>query len=275
MTCAWESFLHILPGWMKPEVDRHGRSRLQELRLRLDAEPELVIGEEIRYLPRRVSETDLTCIIQSASRYSPWAADTVSQGYIAAPGGHRLGICGTAVYKNGIFTGIRDVSSLCIRIARDVPGIAAGIEASGSVLILGAPGWGKTTLLRDYVRCRAEKETIAVVDERGELFPQGFTRGKRMDVLTGSHKADGIDRLLRTMSPACIAVDEITAAEDCGALCHAFGCGVKLLATAHAASVEEFYGRPIYQQLVKMKLFDYCLILKQDKSFRKEKMKVL
>lgn len=275
MTCAWENFLQILPGWIKPEVDKLGRNRLQELRLRQDAEPELVLGGQIRYLSRKVSEADLTYCIQTASRYSPWAAETVNQGYITAPGGHRLGICGTAVYKNGTFSGIREVSSLCIRVSRDIEGIAADVEDRGCVLILGAPGWGKTTLLRDYIRCRAQRECVAVVDERGELFPKGFSRGKRIDVLTGSRKNDGIERVLRTMSPQCIAVDEITAAEDCAALSHAYGCGVKLLATAHAASLEEFYARPVYQQIARMRLFDTCLILQRDKSFRKEAMKIV
>lgn len=273
MICAWESLLQILPDWMRAEVDKLGRNNLQELRLRKNADPELVLGDQIEYLHRTVSEGDLAYCIQAASRYSPWSADTVNQGYITAPGGHRLGICGMAVYKNGTFSGIRKISSVCIRIARDVPGIASSIEEKGSVLILGAPGWGKTTLLRDYIRKRAKNDTVAVVDERGELFPEGFARGTRMDVLTGSGKADGIVRVLRTMSPQCIAVDEITAQEDCAALSHAYGCGVKLIATAHAASLDEFYARPIYQPLARLQLFDSCLILRRDKSFRKERMR--
>ncbi len=273
MICAWESLLQILPDWMRSEVDKLGKNHLQELRLRKHAEPELVLGDWVKYLHKTVSEADLAYCIQSASRYSPWSADTVNQGFITAPGGHRLGICGTAVYKNGTFSGIREISSICIRIARDVPGIASSVEENGSLLILGAPGWGKTTILRDYIRKRANTDTVAVVDERGELFPEGFTRGRRMDVLTGSGKADGITRLLRTMSPQCIAVDEITAQEDCAALSHAYGCGVKLIATAHAASLDEFHTRPVYQSLARLQLFDSCLILHQDKSFRKERMK--
>lgn len=271
MTCAWDALLQILPPWLRGDVS--ARNNLQELRLRRDQPPELVCMGDIQCLRRKVTEADLSGCIQAASRYSPWASDTVDQGYITAPGGHRLGICGTAVYKNGMFSGIREVSSLCIRVARDFPGIACAAPMRGSVLILGAPGWGKTTLLRDYIRHRAERETVAVVDERGELFPQEFRRGKRMDVLTGSRKADGIGRMLRSMSAQCIAVDEITSAEDCEALCQAFGCGVRLIATAHAGSLEEFYTRPTYQPLIRLQLFDSCLILAQDKSFRMERMK--
>lgn len=273
MTCAWESLLHILPAWMREEVDKHGRDSLLELRMRRNAEPELQLRRSVIYLHRKASPEDLMYCIQLASRFSPWASDTISQGYITAPGGHRLGICGIAVYKSDVFSGIREVSSLCIRVARDVVGVAASVKEEGSLLILGAPGWGKTTLLRDYVRYRAKHETVAVVDERGEIFPEGFKRGMRMDVLTGAEKADGIERVLRTMSPQCIAVDEITAQKDCVAMAHAYGCGVKLIATAHAASVEEFCARPVYQQLVNMQLFDCCLVLRQDKSFRKERLK--
>lgn len=273
MICAWESLLQILPMWIRPEVDKLGRESLLELRLRSGAEPELVLVHDVQYLHGTVREQDLNYSIQAASRYSPWSAETVSQGYITAPGGHRIGICGIAVYKNGEFSGIRQVTSLCIRVARDIPGVYIGAEERGSLLILGAPGWGKTTLLRDYVRSRARKETVGVVDERGELFPQGFERGRRMDVLTGAGKAEGIERLLRTMSPQCIAVDEITAAGDCNALCHAWGCGVKLVATAHAASIEEFCERPVYRPLVQQQIFDCCLILRQDKSFWVKRMK--
>lgn len=273
MICAWDNFLQILPHWLKEEGDALGRDSLLELRLRKNGPPELVYPDGSRYLSRNVKEGDLTYCIQAASRYSPWASDTVDQGYVTAPGGHRLGICGRAVYKNGVFSGIREVSSLCIRIARDFPGVATAAPPSGNLLILGAPGWGKTTLLRDYIRLRAEQETVAVVDERGELFPEGFQPGKRMDVLLGSEKADGIGRVLRTMSPQCIAVDEITAEGDSRALCHAYGCGVKLVATAHAASLEEFYERPVYQPLIRMRLFDSCLILRRDRSFRMERMK--
>lgn len=273
MICAWDNFLQILPHWLREEGDALGQDNLLELRLRKNAPPELVFPDGSRCLSRNVKEPDLTYCIQAASRYSPWASDTVDQGYVTAPGGHRLGICGRAVYKNGIFSGIREVSSLCIRIARDFPGVADAAPVSGSLLILGAPGWGKTTLLRDYIRQRAERETVAVVDERGELFPEGFQPGKRMDVLLGSEKVDGIDRVLRTMSPQCIAVDEVTAEGDSRALCHAYGCGVKLIATAHAASLEEFYERPMYQPLIRLRLFDNCLILRRDRTFRIERMK--
>ena len=273
MMCAWKALLGILPPWLRQEADRLGRESLQELRLRINAPPELVMAGGAQWLSREVTGEDLNFCINTASRYSPWAASTMAQGYITAPGGHRLGLCGEAACRDGAVTSIRTVRSLNIRVARDFPGI--GKRAAGcpcSILILGAPGWGKTTLLRDIARQIAEQETVAVVDERGELFPEGFARGKRMDVLTGCPKPAGMEMVLRTMGPTCIAVDEITAAADTQALLQAVGCGVRLLATAHAASLQDLRSRPVYRPLVEYGLFQTVLVMRPDKSFYTERM---
>ena len=273
MRCAWKELLDILPKWMITDVDALGRSSLQELRLRLDAPPELVSCDSVQRLGRQVSSEDLSYCVNAASRYSPWAAATIAQGFLTVSGGHRIGLCGEAVLKNKEITGIRKVTSLCIRVARDFPGIgssAAGLR--GSMLILGAPGRGKTTLLRDIARQISEKSTVAVVDERGEIFPSGFVRGDRMDVLTGVPKAGGVEMVLRTMGPEWIAVDEITAEEDCRSLLQAQGCGVRLLATAHAGSLDEFRVRPIYKALLDNHVFDYLLILHSDRSYGTERI---
>lgn len=273
MRCAWKELLDILPKWMITDVDALGRSSLQELRLRLDAPPELVSCDSVQRLGRQVSSEDLSYCVNAASRYSPWAAATIAQGFLTVSGGHRIGLCGEAVLKNKEITGIRKVTSLCIRVARDFPGIgssAAGLR--GSMLILGAPGRGKTTLLRDIARQISEKSTVVVVDERGEIFPSGFVRGDRMDVLTGVPKAGGVEMVLRTMGPEWIAVDEITAEEDCRSLLQAQGCGVRLLATAHAGSLDEFRVRPIYKALLDNHVFDYLLILHSDRSYGTERI---
>ena len=272
MMCAWKELLAILPQWLRREVELPGKDELKELRLRINSPPELVLGKSSRWLDRNASEEDIAFCVNAASRYSPWSASTMSQGYITGLGGHRLGLCGEAVCRNGEVTGLRSIHSICIRIARDFPGISASAELGGSVLILGAPGWGKTTLLRDLIRRISETSCVAVIDERGELFPQGFLRGKRMDILTGCPKPAGMDMVLRAMGPEWIAVDEITAQGDCDALVQAVGCGVKLLATAHAASLEEFRCRPIYQKIWDMRIFQTFLILHKDQTFHRERM---
>ena len=274
MKCAWESLMQILPPWVRPDVDRLGRERMQELRMRLGKPPELVLGSDSIWLEQLCQMEDLNYVINTASRYSPWASETVGEGYLTAQGGHRIGICGKAVVHGGVVTGIRQPESLCIRVARDFPGIAReASELSGSILIIGPPGWGKTTLLRDLIRQVSATETVAVVDERGELFPQGaFDEGKRLDVLTGCPKQDGIMMVLRTMGPTSIAVDEITAREDSEALVHAGWCGVRLLATVHGSGLKQLQSKPLYKPLLEGRLFDHYLVMDRDKRFHRERM---
>ena len=179
-------------------------------------------------------------------------------------------------------SGIRTPSSLCIRVSRDFLGISAmALQFEGSILIIGAPGCGKTTLLRDLIRQRSDEhgEFISVVDERQEIFPYVnnqpcYYPGQHTDILYGCSKEQGIMRVLRNMTPQTIAVDEITADEDCKALLHAGWCGVNLLATAHAGSRCDLESRPIYRPLLENKLFDMLLIIHKDKTWLGERLNI-
>ncbi len=272
MKCAWKELLVILPGWLKLEVDKYSSS-LQEIRLRLGKPVQLKTANGSICIPREATKEDLSFTVNAACRYSPWTASGAAQGYITAPGGHRIGLCGDAVIQNGTMTGLRSITSLNIRVAGDFPGIAkALVKLTGSILILGKPGSGKTTLLRDLIRQRSCMETVAVVDERGELFPSCFDTGQSVDVLTGCTKPQGLDTVIRTMGPDTVAIDEITAEADCRALIRAGWCGVRLLATAHAAGKQDLLCRNVYKPLLESRLFDTLVILQEDKSFRTERM---
>ena len=273
MKCAWESLLAVLPPWMRPEVDRMGREDLQELRLRLNRPPELVLNGGRVELCGCIHQNDLDFCLNAASAYSPWAAGSVAQGYLTAPGGHRIGICGDGVTLDGRLRTIGRPESLCIRVARDFPGI--GSEAAklrGTILLLWPPGCGKTTLLRDLVRQISKKEAVCVVDERGELFPSGIFEGGSLDVLRNCPKTEGILQALRTMGPATIAVDEITASEDCEALVQAGWCGVRLLATVHGGDLTDLRSRGLYRPLWESRLFQHCLVLDRNKHWHGERM---
>ena len=272
MTCAWKELLAVLPVSIRKDVQKQEKT-LREIRLRINSPPELVCADKRLYLEGCVSREDLSCTVNLVSKYSPWAAATAAKGYLTAVGGHRIGICGDTVIRDGTMTGFGIIRSLCIRVARDFPGIAQDLsKASGSVLILGAPGWGKTTLLRDLVRQLCRKETVCVVDERGELFPEELDTGHSADVLRGCPKKTGIPMLLRTMGPDSIAVDEITEPEDVQALIRAANCGVRLLATAHSASTSDFRSRPVYRPLLEHNIFQTLAVLNRNNTYHLERI---
>lgn len=280
MRCAWQEYIRLLPHRLRKEIDEYGKADLEEVRLRIGQAPVMVKHSGIRLMQHTVAQDDLNFVINAASNYSPWAASTTSLGFLTAAGGHRIGICGEAVTHEGRITAIKSPTSLCIRVSRDFPGIARGIlRHSGSILIIGPPGSGKTTLLRDIIRQRAMAgdKSISVMDERGEVFPyiQGkscYDTGNHIDVLTGCSKQQGIHMLLRTMGPSCIAVDEITEEGDCNALVRAGWSGVSLIATAHAASRNDLYSRPVYLPLTNNSLFDTLIVLQPDKTWKAERI---
>ena len=106
MMCQWDHLIGILPIWMRQDVDKYGRSSMQELRLRIGKQPMLICKERTYQLSRAVSNDDLKLCINAACRYSPWASTTTASGYITCPGGHRVGICGEGIMQNGSCTGM-------------------------------------------------------------------------------------------------------------------------------------------------------------------------
>ncbi len=277
MRCAWDKFLTILPLRFRREVDTLGRDALQQLHLRLGREIVLDTSSGRMTINAVATEEDLKFVVNTASRYSPWSAATAAQGYVTAPGGHRIGLCGHCIVHDGAVTGIREVNALCIRVARDFVGIAPQPTiASGNILIIGPPGSGKTTMLRDLIRNISNRceGSIAVVDERGEIFPTqcSFDTGPNTDVLTFCPKPQGIMMALRTLGARWIALDEITDKADGQALQQGFNCGVNFVATAHALNIRDLRSRPLYREILDRGIFETVLVMQPDKSCCMERM---
>lgn len=244
------------------------QSRTEELRLRAGWPMTAVLGaDELPLGETPVSPGDLEQLLELASRASVHAVlPQLRRGYLSLEGGHRLGLCGTVTLEEGEVRTLRRLSSAAIRVARQVPGAASEVlprlcreGVLRSTLILAPPGLGKTTLLRDLIRCVSEGEgavplRVGLADERGEVaaLAQGLPQlavGRRTDVLEGCPKARGLLLLLRSMNPQVLAMDEITEPEDIAALESAAGCGVTLLATAHGERREDLRRRPLYRSL--------------------------
>lgn len=233
-------------------------------------------GTEQSFWPA-LTQRDLEDMLQRACRHSAYAyTDTLRQGYVTIAGGHRIGVCGFGVVRDGAIQTLRQPTSLVIRIARAVPGCAEPLlpELTDSTLILGPPGAGKTTLLRDAVRLLSDRRRcrVGLADERGELSAAtgegpGLPVGSRTDVLVAVPKAEAVMMLLRTMGPQWIALDEITAPADLEALERAAYCGVKLLATAHGDGVADLHRRPLYRRLLDTGVFTRAAVLRPDKTY--------
>ncbi|MCI8479173.1 MAG: stage III sporulation protein AB [Oscillospiraceae bacterium] len=268
------------------EIDK---ARAEEFRLRM-GQPLTVLlprGEvPVPGCPEPIQGEDLSAVFEIATQASAHTVlDRVCNGFITVQGGHRIGLCGAAVVQEGSITNLRQLSSLAIRIAREISGAAEqvlpALTVGGglrSTLILSPPGGGKTTLLRDLIRrisagIGTMPLRVGVADERGELcalyhgVPQ-MEVGPLTDVMDGCPKEEGLMMLLRGMNPQVLAADEITAPGDIAALETAANCGVILLATAHARSLEDLGTRPLYQRLLSLKLFQRAVLIEREQGIR-------
>lgn len=292
----YEQAAELLPPRLRRlamELPDERKAHVEELRLRvrmpltaLTPEGELSVAPADR--DALVTSDDLERVVAGVTEYSRYAsAEALRQGYLAVRGGFRLGVCGTAVMRDGAVCSVKDFSSLALRIVCERIGIAAEIapqlfddaDSFQSALILSPPGGGKTTLLRDLIRCLSlgseahRALRVAVIDERSELALsyQGRAQtelGNHTDVLDGCPKALGIPMVLRAMAPQVIAADEIATAEDIAAVCAAANCGVGLLATIHAANVGELRKKPLWRELLAAEVFSRAVIVGGDGSAR-------
>ncbi len=276
----YEQLIPLLPEPYSGQLRREDFEGLEEIRMGCGQPLRLRYAAGEREFRPFAQREQVEEVLQRACSRSIYAyAETVAEGYLTLPGGHRIGICGTGIWNNGSMQSLQNISSFNIRIARDVPGCADDLIADirDSVLLLGPPGSGKTTLLRDLVRQLSDRKRqyIGLADERSEIsakmnMANGRSVGSRTDVLLHVPKAQAMLMLLRSMRPDWIAVDEITSPADVDAMEMISYCGVRLIATAHGIDRQDLLRRPLYRRLVSSGMFRQLVILKPDKSYTVE-----
>jgi len=152
------------------------------------------------------------------------------------------------------------IVGLTCRVGRAVYGTLDIIEdlvsAGKSVLLLGRPGVGKTTLLREAARVLAEKNRVVIVDTSNEIGGDGDVshpavgRARRMQVATPSLQHEVMIEAVENHSPEVIVIDEIGRELEALAARTIAERGVQLIGTAHGNTLDNLLLNPTLSDLV-------------------------
>lgn len=222
-------------------TNREIQENLQEIRIRVGKPIILKLRQADILIEYIITQSEVLQILERMCENSIYSyKNQICEGFITIKGGHRIGITGTAVVENDKVINLKYITSLNIRIARQIFNCSEKIlgeiidkenNTIYNTLIVSPPGKGKTTILRDTIRnisngiekINFRGRNCGVVDERGEIaamyrgIPQNDI-GIRTDVIENISKAKGMRMLIRSMAPEIIACDEIGSIEDVQAI---------------------------------------------------------
>lgn len=260
------------------------QENLQEIRIRVMKPIMLRLRNQDVIIQYLVTAQEVLQTLEKLCENSIYAyKNQICDGFITIKGGHRIGLTGTAVIENNKIINVKYVTSLNIRIARQVFNCSNKIlrevldlenQNIFNTLIVSPPGKGKTTVLRDLIRkisngieeVNFRGKVCGVVDERGELaamyrgIPQNDI-GIRTDVIENVSKSKGINMLIRTMAPEIIACDEIGSKEDIEAIKLAMISGVKGIFTMHGKNLEDIKANEDVYELVENKQIEKIIFI--------------
>ncbi|CAL9129642.1 unnamed protein product [Musa textilis] len=154
------------------------------------------------------------------------------------------------------------IIGLTCRVGRAISGSAEMIrdlvEGGGSILVIGPPGVGKTTLIREIARVLADKhmKRVIIVDTSneiggdGDVPHSGIGRARRMQVPNVSMQHNVMIEAVENHMPEVIIIDEIGTEPEAMAASTIAQRGVQLVGTAHGVTIESIIKNPCLQALV-------------------------
>lgn len=276
------------------DVDKNVKDKCYEIRLRVNKPVSLVCSNGIYYVSVNgdisafaensyiVTSDIISDTFSRICDYSVYTYHTdILNGFVTVDGGHRAGICGTAVCNaDGSLKSVRNVTSINIRVAREIYGCSDSVYLNGacsfneSIIVAGPPSGGKTTLIRDMVRNISDSgRKVCLIDERREIAcvhkntPQ-MDVGLNTDVYSDYPKTKAINMALRTMSPDVIAVDEVCDFSELEAIRYAANSGIDFIVSLHAKDYNDLLRRYMCVSLIRTGTFDKLILLDSKRNYQ-------
>jgi stage III sporulation protein SpoIIIAA len=244
-----DQLLAVLPPHIcDPLQELQDRKELLEVVMDLGREPEARLpGREVLLSAHTVTEEDIDYVVQ---RIGVFGDD------------NRAGIERTLHRISAIRNREGRIVGITCRVGRAVFGTVAIIrdivESGSSILMMGRPGVGKTTLLREAARVLADdlRKRVMIVDTSNEIGGDGdiphpaVGRARRMQVPTPSAQHSVMIEAVENHMPEVIVIDEIGTELEAGAARTIAERGVQLVATAHGNTLENLMMNPTLSDLI-------------------------
>jgi stage III sporulation protein SpoIIIAA len=242
-----EALLTVLPLRVRHKIEELGRTNeLLEIVLDLGRVPTArYVDGEYLLSEKEITQVEIDGVVASIGDFDD---------------DNRTGIARTLHRISGIRNRRGLVVGLTCRVGRAVYGtidIIADIVAEGhSILLLGRPGVGKTTMLREVARVLAEEKRVVIVDTSNEIGGDGdiphpaVGRARRMQVPRPSHQHETMIEAVENHNPEVIVIDEIGREQEASAARTINERAVQLIGTAHGHTLENLLLNPTLSDLV-------------------------
>lgn len=242
-----DALLVVLPSQISESVrEIDNNANLLETILDLGRVPTArFLDGEITLLEKEITKRDIDYVVKRVGEF-----DT----------DNRAGLERTLHRISAIRNRKKDIVGLTCRVGRAVYGttdiIKDLIENGKSLLLLGRPGVGKTTMLRETARILAESKRVVIVDTSNEIGGDGDVphpavgKARRMQVSAPSMQHEVMIEAVENHSPEVIVIDEIGRELEAAAARTIAERGVQLIGTAHGNTLENLLLNPTLSDLV-------------------------